>query len=64
MSDLLWKPDKETYANSAIKNFSDNISKNYGIQIDRYQDLWQWSINEKEKFWSTLLQFLGISYSG
>ena len=64
MTDLLWKPDEDTYANSAIKNFADTIAKNYGIQIDEYQDLWQWSINEKEKFWSTLLQFLGIRYSG
>ena len=23
MSDLLWKPDEDTYANSAIKNFAD-----------------------------------------
>ena len=64
MTDLLWKPDEDTYANSAIKNFADTIAKNYGIQINEYEDLWQWSINEKEKFWSTLLQFLGIRYSG
>ena len=64
MTDLLWKPDEDTYANSAIKNFTDTIAKNYGIQIDEYQDLWKWSINEKEKFWSTLLHFLGIKYSG
>ena len=64
MTDLLWKPDKDIYANSAIKNFADTIAKNYGIQIDEYQDLWKWSINEKEKFWSTLLHFLGIKYSG
>jgi len=64
MTDLLWKPEEDTYANSAIKNFADTIAKNYGIQINEYEDLWQWSINEKEKFWSTLLQFLGIRYSG
>ena len=64
MTNLLWKPDEDTYANSAIKNFADTIAKNCGIQINEYEDLWQWSINEKEKFWSTLLQFLGIRYSG
>ena len=64
MSDLLWKPDKGTYSNSAIKNFSDIINKNYGVNFDEYQDLWQWSIKEPEKFWSTLIHSLGICYSG
>ena len=56
MSDLLWKPNKDTYSNSAIKSFSDIIANNYGINFDEYQDLWQWSIKEPEKFWLTLLQ--------
>ena len=64
MSDLLWKPNKDTYSNSAIKSFSDIIANNYGINFDEYQDLWQWSIKEPEKFWLTLLQSLSICYSG
>ena len=48
MSDLLWKPNKDTYSNSAIKSFSDIIANNYGINFDEYQDLWQWSIKEPE----------------
>ena len=64
MSDLLWKPDKSAYSNSAIKNFSDIIINRYGINFDEYQDLWQWSIKKPEKFWSTLLQSLDIHYYG
>ena len=64
MSDLLWKPDKSAYSNSAIKNFSDIINNRYGINFDEYQDLWQWSIKKPEKFWSTLLQSLDIHYYG
>jgi len=64
MSDLLWKPDKSAYSNSAIKNFSDIINNRYGINFDEYQDLWQWSIKKPEKFWSTLLKFLDIHYYG
>ena len=64
MSDLLWKPDKSAYSNSAIKNFSDIIINRYGINFDEYQDLWQWSIKKPEKFWSALLQSLDIHYYG
>ena len=64
MSDLLWKPDKSAYSNSAIKNFSDIINNRYGINFDEYQDLWLWSIKKPEKFWSTLLQSLDIHYYG
>ena len=64
MSDLLWKQDKDLYSDTTLKKFSETITENYGIQINEYQDLWQWSIKEPEKFWTTLLQFLGIRYSG
>ena len=64
MSDLLWKQDKDFYSDTTLKRFSETITENYGIQINEYQDLWQWSIKEPEKFWTTLLQFLGIRFSG
>ena len=64
MSDLLWKSDKSGYSNSAIKKFSDIINDRHGINFDEYQDLWQWSIKEPEKFWSTLIQSLDIRYYG
>ena len=64
MSDLLWKPDKSVYSNSAIKNFSDIINNRYGISFDKYEDLWQWSIKEPQKFWSALIQSLDIHCSG
>ena len=64
MSDLLWKPDKSVYSNSAIKNFSDIINNMHGISFDEYEDLWQWSIKEPQKFWSALIQSLDIHCSG
>ena len=64
MSDLLWKPDKSAYSNSAIKNFSDIINNRHGINFDEYEDLWQWSIKEPQKFWSALIQSLDIHCSG
>ena len=64
MSDLLWKPDKSAYSNSAIKNFSDIINNRHGINFDEYEDLWQWSIKEPQKFWSALIQYLDIHCSG
>ena len=64
MSDLLWKQDKDLYSDTTLKKFSETITENYGFPINEYQDLWQWSIKEPEKFWTTLLQFLGIRYSG
>ena len=64
MSDLLWKQDKGLYSDTTLKKFSETITENYGIKIKEYQDLWQWSIKEPEKFWTALLQFLGIHYFG
>ena len=64
MSDLLWKPDKSAYSNSAIKNFSDIVNNRHKINFDEYEDLWQWSIKEPQKFWSALIQSLDIHFSG
>jgi hypothetical protein len=52
MSDSLlkWKPSPEAMAHSALARFR---SGSYG-------DIWRWSVDRKEDFWSQVWDFCGI----
>jgi len=56
----LWRPSQESIAAANLTAFIAEVNRTHGLDIDGYDALYRWSIDEKEKFWSQLWDFCGI----
>ncbi len=63
MSELLWTPSKERISNANFSKFISFITKKENINISNYQQLYQWSIQNIEKFWKNIWQYSEIIHS-
>lgn len=60
MEKPLWQPSSQAVAKSNMMRFLLQVNANYSLQFKSYSELYQWSIQFPEKFWSTLWQFCAI----
>lgn len=56
---ILWSPDETDIKNSNINKFIDYINSK-GFNINNYNDLYNYSINNIENFWENILNFFDI----
>ncbi len=61
MSDFLWAANKEKIKKSKLSEFC-SFLESHNIQKfnENYQDLWEWSVKNSEKFWSLCWDFTKI----
>ena len=57
MSEPLWTPSAERVAASGMTRYLTYLSDQHGLAFDSYKALWQWSVDERAKFWETLWDF-------
>ena len=62
----LWTPDNNKIKQNHAFRFWNRISQKYGVNIDGFHDLYNWSIDQNEMFWSEVwdeFDLLGIKGS-
>lgn len=60
----LWTPSKEFSESSNMYQFMNWVNKNHKKTFTSYQELWDWSTANNESFWTSILKFYNIQYSG
>lgn len=60
MTQALWSPSAERIQNALLTQFMSGISEKTGAQLNDYDDIWQWSIDQPEQFWESLWHFCGV----
>ncbi|CAL8248107.1 unnamed protein product [Merluccius merluccius] len=55
---VLWYPDPES--NTHMTRFGTQITKDYGVGVANYNDLYQWSVDSYPDFWAEVWRFCGI----
>src|ERR671921_991305 len=58
--ELLWEPPPDARRNSEVGRFLDWLSTSPGRPLDRYDDLWRWSVEDLEGFWAAIWDFYGV----
>jgi acetoacetyl-CoA synthetase len=58
--ELLWEPPPDARRNSEVGRFLDWLSTSRGRRLDRYDDLWRWSVEDLEGFWAAIWDFYGV----
>ena len=60
MSEPLWQPSADRIANANITGFTRRLEADWGVPLPDYPALHTFSIDEMEKFWSTVWDFCGV----
>ncbi|PWN54226.1 acetoacetate-CoA ligase [Violaceomyces palustris] len=60
---LVWKAEVEAIESSPYTRFRKMVNLKYGLNIETYDQLHSFSINEVEKFWETVWDWSGIRAS-
>ena len=60
MSEPLWQPSADRIANTNITGFTRRLEADWGATLPDYPSLHTFSIDEMEKFWSTVWDFCGV----
>jgi len=63
MAKLLWKPTHERVVQTNMYRFMQEVNRKYGTDFSRYEQLYQWSIEDLESFWTEVWKFTGIKAS-
>ncbi|WP_164109999.1 MULTISPECIES: acetoacetate--CoA ligase [Sphingobacterium] len=64
MSKALWTPPSEYIQKSGLFNYQQFLESKKGRKFSSYHDLHQWSIDNLDEFWTSVLSYFEISYSG
>ena len=56
----LWSPSQASIDAANMTRFIAQVNRNYDLAIADYDTLYQWSVDEKESFWSEIWDFCGI----
>mgnify|MGYP001173550955 FL=1 len=60
----LWQPRPQSQYETNFSSFYKYL-KNLNLDFNgNYEDLWKWSIENKESFWLNLFEYFDISYTG
>lgn len=54
----LWRPSAPE--KTQIYDFKTLVSRKYGLALDGYHDLWQWSVSEPAKFWEEVWHYTAV----
>ncbi len=57
MSKVMWQPSTERAEASQMNQFRLFANKKYGMELDNYRDLYNWSVNEITCFWEAVWSF-------
>jgi acetoacetyl-CoA synthetase len=63
MKTPLWQPTTRSISQSNMMHFMQHMNALYHLNLQTYPQLYDWSINQPELFWSAVWQFCGIKSS-
>lgn len=63
MGELLWSPSKKRVREANITRFIEFVNRKYGLKIESYRELYDWSVEKIPDFWGAMWAFGNIKAS-
>jgi acetoacetyl-CoA synthetase len=60
----LWEPSGELVERSRLREFMRWLAAERGHDFATYEELWRWSVDDLEGFWSAIWDFFGVQAEG
>ena len=58
--DILWQPQAEMVQQTAMYQFMQAMNTKHGLAMETYLDLWNWSVEDLELFWTEIWEYFDI----
>ena len=63
MSKVMWQPTADQVRLTEMDKFRRLVNEKFNLQLNSYEDLHHWSVNNIHEFWAEMWKFGGIIYS-
>ena len=60
--EVLWTPSAQWIERAQITRYQQWLERSRGLRFDNYEQLWQWSVNEVEAFWASIVEFFDVRF--
>jgi acetoacetyl-CoA synthetase len=60
MENILWQASKEQISNSNLQRYISYLKENGHPDFASYDDLWQWSIDDIDRFWLSIWEYFEV----
>ena len=60
---LLWEPSAERVSRATITRYMEWLERERDLRFDGYAELWQWSVDDIDAFWTSIVEFFDIRFS-
>ena len=60
--ELLWTPSAERIERAWLTRYQRWLSSERGLEFDDYQELWRWSVDDLDGFWSSIVEFCEVRF--
>ena len=61
---ILWQPNQNLIDNSHINKFIKWLAEEKKLKFEDYNTLWDWSVEEYERFWQLIVEYFNIELKG
>lgn len=62
--ELLWEPSAELVERSRLTEFMRWLERERGLSFAGYEELWRWSVDDLDGFWSAIWEFFDVQADG
>ncbi len=60
VGDLLWVPPSDILNRARMGDFMRFVARTRGLDLDTYEQLWQWSVTDLAGFWAAIWEYFGV----
>jgi acetoacetyl-CoA synthetase len=60
--EVLWTPSRERIERATLTRYARWLEATRGLEFDDYQELWRWSVEHLEAFWSSIVEFFEVRF--
>ena len=60
--EIVWTPPADVRSTSRVGEFLDWLAEHRGLRFDGYADLWRWSVDDLDGFWSACAEWSGVRW--
>ena len=57
---ILWQPTKDQVQATAMYQFMEAMNTKHGLAMQTYLDLWQWSVDDLDVFWTEIWDYFEV----
>ena len=60
---LLWTPSREWVQRTTLSRYMKWLVAERGLSFDGYAQLWDWSVDDLDAFWSSIVEFFDVRFA-